>query len=88
MFKEKALVKELTELFYRGEELKTALGTISDVYDCMVSVVYERNGKNRVLCSTELNIDRLDALNHQLIRMRITKEEVLSYDRTGEGYID
>ena len=78
--KEKALIKKLSELFYQGEELKTSLAVLSDVYGCMASVVYERDGVNRVLCSSELNIDRIEALNHQLTRMRITKEEVLSYD--------
>ena len=78
--KEKSLFKEISELFYQGEELKTALGVMSDVYGCMVTVVYEQNQINKVLCSTELNIDRLDALNHQLARIRITEEEVLSYD--------
>ena len=83
LFVERALIKEVSDYFYCGEELITALATLSDFYHCALSIVYETNGRNTVLCSTELNLDRIEVFNKRLIRVRITESDVLSYD----GYL-
>lgn len=80
--KDKAILKSLHSIFCKEEEdmSKSALGVLCDGYEIEGTIVVRENGRNIILCSSILNMDRLNRLNAQIARITTRGGAVYSYD--------